>query len=154
VGFSSHPPIVAGVLMHSFFIPLAFASGRRRRRCPRHAGALLLLAAAAFVGALAPSFTRSSLPHPAAQFSAYDVTAEVWGGVPSMAPIVDIIGEQRPAAWAGPQGDHFWLRDSALRASVTLTSAADGFPCSLPAQEKGTWQHLGRPPPATGGHTA
>ena len=140
--------------MHSFFISLVFASGRRRRRGPRHAGALLLLAAAAFVGALGPSLAQGSLPHPAAQLAAYDVTAEVRGGVPSMAPVVDIIGEQRPAAWAGPQGDHLWLRDSALRASVTLTSAADGFRYLLPAQEKETWQHLCRPPPATGSHAA
>jgi hypothetical protein len=140
--------------MHSFFIPLAFASGRRRRRCPRHAGALLLLAAAAFLGAFAPRLAQNSLPHPVAQLAAYDVTTEVRGGEPSMAAIVDIIGEQRPAAWAGPQGAYLWLRDSALRASVTLTSAADGFPYLLPMQGKETWQHPCRPPPATGSHAA
>lgn len=140
--------------MHSFFIPLVFASGRRRRSGPRHAGALLLLAAAAFAGALALGLAQNSLPHPAAQLAAYDVTAEVRGGVPSMAPVVDIVGEQLPAAWAGPQGAYLWLRDSALSESVTLTSAPDGFPYLLPRQEKETWQHLSRPPPATGSHAA
>lgn len=140
--------------MHSFFIPLAFASGRRRRREPRHAGPLLLLAVAAFVGALAPSLAQNSLPHPVAPIAAHAVTTAVRDGIPDVAPTVSSVSEQQPAAWAGPQGDHLWQRDSALRASVAPRPAADGFPYLLPTQEKETWQHLSRPPPATGSHAA
>jgi hypothetical protein len=108
----------------------------------------------AFVAPSTPGFAHNPLPHPVAQFAAQAATVQVRESIPDAAPPVSIISEQRTAAWAGPQGDDHWLRDSALTASVTLTPAAEGCPYLLPTQEKETWQHLSRPPPATGSHAA
>lgn len=139
--------------MHSYFIPLVFASGRRRRRSLRHAAVLVLLAAAAFVAASTPGLARDPLPAHTAQV-AVPATAEVTESVPSVAPIAANFSEQQTAAWAGAQGNDHWLRDSALRTSLPLAPAANALPSPLPPQEQGTWEHLSRAPPAPGGQCA